>query len=160
MRSDVERKRLFGLRPEDRSRIRIERGIYSPQATEWTYQRLRALAATILECGYDALVDATFLAGAHRAAFQELAREHGAGFAILSLDAPIEVLRQRVARRLAAGNDASRRASPCWSASAVPTSHSPRRSCEFALRIDTPHPPPLMEILERIATLTGVPLGS
>ena len=160
IRSDVERKRLFELRAEDLARIRIERGIYSPQATAWTYQRLRALASTILECGYDALVDATFLAGAHRMAFQELARERGAGFAILSLDAPIEVLRQRVVRRLAAGNDASDASLAVLERQRNAYEPLTQAERELALRIDTPHPPPLMQILERIATLTGVPLGS
>jgi hypothetical protein len=160
VRSDVERKRLFGLRPQERSNIRIELGIYFPQANEWTYQRLRALAATILECGYDALVDATFLARGYRAAFQNLARQRGAGFAILSLDAPIEVLRQRVACRLAAGDDASEAGLGVLERQRSANEPLTPEEQGSALHIDSTQTPPLMEILERIAALTGVPLGS
>ncbi len=160
VRSDVERKRLFGLRAEERTSLGIALGIYFPQATEWTYQRLYALAEIILGCGYDALVDATFLTRAHRAAFRELARKHGAGFAVLALEAPVDVLRRRVTRRLAEDRDASeanlavleRQRTVCEPL--APAEH------ESALRIDTAHLPPLMETLERLAALTGVPLGS
>ena len=160
VRSDVERKRLFGLRPEDRSNIRIEQGIYFPQASEWTYQRLRVLAAIILDCGYDALVDATFLARGHRSAFHALARQRGAGFAILSMDAPIEVLRQRIARRLALEDDASEASLAVLERQRGANEPLTPAERESALRIDTTHVPPLMEILERLAALTEVPLGA
>jgi uncharacterized protein len=160
LRSDLERKRLFGMREDERSGTGVESGIYFPQATEWTYQRLHALTGTILDCGYDALVDATFLARSRRASFHVLARRHEAGFAILEVHAPIEVLRRRVLRRLAAGDDASE--------AGIAVLEGQRAACEpltpaereSVLSIDTTHTPPMMEILERIAMLTGVPVGS
>lgn len=159
VRSDVERKRLFGLRPEERSGGALDSGIYFPQATEWTYQRLLALAGTILDSGYDVLVDATFLARARRAAFQDLAHRRGVGFAILALAAPVDELRRRVTRRLAEGSDASeanlavleRQCAACQPLTAAELEH--------ALRIDTTRPPPLMEIVEGIAALTGIRNG-
>ncbi len=107
LRSDVERKRLFGLGELARTASSIDRGIYFPRATDWTYERLHRLADDILASGYDVLVDATFLARRRREHFAALARQHRAGFAILALEAPLEVLRERVVRRLAQGADVS-----------------------------------------------------
>jgi uncharacterized protein len=107
LRSDVERKRLFGLGELARTASSIDRGIYFPRATDWTYERLHRLADGILASGYDVLVDATFIARHRRARFETLASRHGAGFAILALDAPLDVLRERVMRRLARGADVS-----------------------------------------------------
>ncbi|BCU06093.1 AAA family ATPase [Allochromatium tepidum] len=107
LRSDIERKRLFGLGELARTASSIDRGIYFPRATDWTYERLHRLADGILASGYDVLVDATFLARRRREHFAALAHRHRAGFAILALEAPLEVLRERVARRLAEGADVS-----------------------------------------------------
>jgi len=107
IRSDVERKRLFGLPPLARTRAAPGAGIYAPDVGERTYRHLLALARGIIEAGYGVLVDATFLAAGQRCAFRELARELGCPFDILVLEAPRAVLCERVARRLAAGEDAS-----------------------------------------------------
>lgn len=107
LRSDVERKRLFGLHETARTQSGVDAGIYFPSATDWTYDRLYRLAETILASGYGVLVDATFIVRNRRERFMTLARRHRASFAILALDAPLEVLRQRVQRRLALGTDVS-----------------------------------------------------
>jgi predicted kinase len=107
LRSDVERKRLFGLAPLARSSTAPGSGIYTPDATERTYHRLLALAEGSVRAGFGILVDATFLAAERRAAFRALADRLGCAFDILALDAPRAVLRQRVASRHAAGSDAS-----------------------------------------------------
>ncbi|WP_295447839.1 bifunctional aminoglycoside phosphotransferase/ATP-binding protein [uncultured Thiodictyon sp.] len=159
LRSDVERKRLFGLDAQARSGIGCGTGIYFAQATEWTYQRLHELASAILASGYDVLVDATFLTRARRTVFRDLARRQGAGFAVLALLAPMAVLRARVASRLAAGLDASdasvavleQQAGACER-----LSWSERRT---GLTINSTRQPPLEQILGRIAALTGVPIG-
>jgi len=107
LRSDIERKRLFGLHEKARTLTHLDAGIYFPSATDWTYERLYHLTDVILASGHDVLVDATFTSRARRGAFAALARRHGAGFVILALDAPASVLRQRIERRLARGEDAS-----------------------------------------------------
>ena len=158
LRSDVERKRLFGLPPEARTTAAHGEGVYFPQATEWTYERLLELAGQVLERGYDALVDATLLTRKKRGAFKALAESRGAGFAILAMTAPFEVLRRRVTRRLEENCDASE-------ASLEVLEHQ-RATCEvlsaeeqtLAIWIDTSEPPPLESILERIAAVTGVPI--
>ena len=78
LRSDVERKRLFGLASTARSGSTTNAGIYAPDAHALAYGRLRELAAMLLRAGWSVIVDATFLKRADRDAFRVLARETGA----------------------------------------------------------------------------------
>jgi aminoglycoside phosphotransferase family enzyme/predicted kinase len=107
VRSDVERKRLHGLAAPERTGAAVGAGIYTPEATRGTYERLREVARTIVETGFPAVVDATFLARADRDAFRALARMLGVPFAIAACEAPEPVLRERIAARDRAGADAS-----------------------------------------------------
>jgi uncharacterized protein len=106
-RSDLERKRLYGLAPEERTRSAVGEGIYDESVTERTYARLAEIATAALRNGFNAIVDATFLRRAERERFRELAARAGARFAILDCDAPESVLRGRVAARESARRDAS-----------------------------------------------------
>ena len=159
LRSDLERKRLFGLGPEVQTRCEIGTGIYSPQATRQTYQRLLSLADSILGSGYDVIVDATFLRREWRSAFHDLARHRNAGCVTLAFLAPMAVLRERVARRAAAGSDASDATVPVLECQASGCERLSRSERRLAILIDSSDPPPLPTILERVADLTGVPLG-
>jgi len=105
LRSDVERKRLHGLRADDHGGAHGP--MYGPAAGAATYDRLAVLARGILEAGFDAIVDATFLARAQRAGFVALARALAVPVAIVDLRASPHTLRARVAERLAHGRDAS-----------------------------------------------------
>jgi aminoglycoside phosphotransferase family enzyme/predicted kinase len=107
VRSDLERKRLHGLEAGARTGSAVGAGLYDPGATERTYARLGEVAATALRNGFDAIVDATFLRRAERAAFARLAADTRARFAILDCSAPDEVLRRRIVARSTAGRDAS-----------------------------------------------------
>jgi aminoglycoside phosphotransferase family enzyme/predicted kinase len=108
IRSDVERKRLFGLPAEARTAPGgTGEGIYAPDAGRRTYARLSALAETILDAGYSPLVDATFLARGERERLLRLAGRRGVPCRLLDLRAPGEVLRRRVSAREAAGRDPS-----------------------------------------------------
>jgi hypothetical protein len=82
-------------------------GIYTPEATQRTYDHLSALAAQVLDADFPVLVDATFLARAHRAQFVALAAQQQVPCRILAFDAPVAVLRERVERRLRKGGNAS-----------------------------------------------------
>ena len=106
IRSDVERKRLFGLGPLDRSDA-IPGGIYTPEANERTRERLLRLAKDLLESDFRVIADATFLDAAWRQPFESLAEARGTGWCIVSPDVPGAVLRTRVAQRARAGHDAS-----------------------------------------------------
>lgn len=105
LRSDVERKRLFGLAALERSADR-ER-VYGPDATRQTFERLAQCARAALEAGYPVIVDAAFLRRTEREAFRALATELRLPFTILLCTADEASLRERVAARGASGTDAS-----------------------------------------------------
>lgn len=106
LRSDVERKRLFGLPPLADSRG-IPGGIYSPEAGELTRDRLLELAGQLLGEGFRVIVDATFLARNWREPFRALAGNLHTPWCIVSPQVPPDILRQRVAQRRHQGGDAS-----------------------------------------------------
>ncbi|NOV31584.1 bifunctional aminoglycoside phosphotransferase/ATP-binding protein [Methylomonas sp. ZR1] len=107
LRSDVERKRLFGLSALQKSSSAIDGGIYHPQAGQKTYQHLLDLAQTLLKFGFPVIVDAAFLQHAQRRPFQLLAQSLGIPFVIVSIQAKDKVLQQRIQRRQEQGGDPS-----------------------------------------------------
>jgi uncharacterized protein len=107
VRSDVERKRLHGMDARQRDRHGIEDGLYAGAATEATYQRLAELSRTIVAAGFVAIADAAFLKRSQRELFRALASELGVPFVIVDFAASEATLRERIARRAAAGTDAS-----------------------------------------------------
>lgn len=107
LRSDVERKRLFGLTHTQHSGSPVDAGIYAPDAHARTYGRLRELAGMLLRGGWSVIVDATFLKRSERDAFRTLAREIGVAFSIMAPQATPEQLRERIVARQALGHDAS-----------------------------------------------------
>ena len=106
LRSDVERKRLFGLGALQRSAIQAV-DIYTPDASRRTFARLTDCARVALRAGYPVIVDAAFLRRAERNNFRSLAAELGVPFALLHCHASPALLRQRVAARDVSGHDAS-----------------------------------------------------
>jgi aminoglycoside phosphotransferase family enzyme/predicted kinase len=107
IRSDIERKRLFGLSPLDHSHSPTDQGIYTPEAHRMTFQRLETLARTIIQAGYPVIVDAAFLKRGERDAFHALADELSVPFLILELETDEAELRHRVSARARSGSDAS-----------------------------------------------------
>ncbi len=107
LRSDIERKRLFGLQPDQRPSIELQAKMYNDDASEKTYGRLEDLASNILRAGYGVIIDATFLKRRDRDRFHELAKQEGVAFSILDCQADESTLRQRIADRLARNDDAS-----------------------------------------------------
>ena len=103
VRSDVERKRLFGLAPLAQSKSGLGSGLYTADATQRTYARLKEIAQLVLDAGFSVVLDATFLKHSQRAMFEAM----GKPFLILACEAPNEVLRARVAQRQAAQTDAA-----------------------------------------------------
>jgi uncharacterized protein len=107
LRSDVERKRLFGLDAAARTASALGGGIYAPDATRRAYARMADLARSVLAAGWPVIVDATFLRDAERAAFRSLGRELAVPVAFISCTAPDAELRARIVAREQAGTDAS-----------------------------------------------------
>ena len=107
LRSDVERKRLYGLSPQARSGSGLNAGLYAPGASERTYERLAGLAREVLAARYPVIVDAAFRKRSLRDRFAQLAHGAGANFAIASCTASAATLRARVAAREREARDAS-----------------------------------------------------
>jgi aminoglycoside phosphotransferase family enzyme/predicted kinase len=105
LRSDVERKRLFGLGELDSSAA-LGRGIYGEPATAATYAKLFEAASSALRGGFPVILDAAFPAHAQRDRARELARESGARFTIIPCDAPVKVLARRIAQRTGDASEA------------------------------------------------------
>ena len=103
LRSDVERKRLAGLQSLARTGSTVAEGLYTPEMTQRTYQRLLALAEDVLRAGYPVVVDAAFLRASQREPFIALAPARGLDWRILCASAPEPLLIERVARRAALG---------------------------------------------------------
>ena len=107
IRSDVERKRLFGLNPLDNSAAIYAKEIYTADTSTRTYQHLLELAREILTAGYSVIVDAAFLKYDHRNQFKQLAQNMSAPFAIMSIKAATSKLKARIQLRKNKANDAS-----------------------------------------------------
>ena len=106
IRSDVERKRLFGLAPLADSSSHAG-NIYDASATDRTYSRLHELARNLLAAGTTVIVDAAFLKQDERDRFRQLAHERSAPFAIVSMRVSTASLRARITQRQRESNDAS-----------------------------------------------------
>lgn len=107
LRSDVERKRLFGLSPLADSHAQTGVDLYSREVTQQTYGRLGELARDLLQGGMSVIVDAAFVTRAERMIFEKLARELGVRFVIAAIQAGENTLRTRIIQRQTAANDAS-----------------------------------------------------
>jgi len=105
IRSDAERKRLFGLKPLEASSGRVD--IYTPGATQRTYARLHELAGNLLDAGFTVIVDAAFVLKQERELFRQLAQGRGVPFVIAAMQASEATLTARVEQRRIAATDPS-----------------------------------------------------
>jgi aminoglycoside phosphotransferase family enzyme/predicted kinase len=104
LRSDVERKRLFG---EQTIANDVQAGIYSSEASTATYQRLHEIAEVILHAGFPVVIDATYLKRDQRDSAAKVAEATGAPFLILDCNAPQAVIESRLQQRQADKTDPS-----------------------------------------------------
>jgi uncharacterized protein len=104
IRSDIERKRLFGFRAQEHTGSGINNGFYTQEAGRKTYLHLAACAKTVVEAGFSVIIDAAFLKTEQRDLFRQLADECGVQFLIVDFQASDEELCRRVRQRQ---NDAS-----------------------------------------------------
>jgi len=106
IRSDVERKRLFGLDPEEASQSSPDGNLYSEAANRQTYQKLVELSRAALEGGYSVVVDAACLAASQRELFKALASKMQVPYTILEITASEATLKRRIASRQDGVSDA------------------------------------------------------
>jgi uncharacterized protein len=102
LRSDEIRKRLWDVAPTQK----LGPEAYAPEATAKVYASLFATARQVLEAGLCVVADAAFLEPAQRAAVEAVAREAGAPFEGIWMEAPEAVLRGRLAARVSDASDA------------------------------------------------------
>ncbi|MFZ4525600.1 MAG: AAA family ATPase [Chlorobium sp.] len=105
IRSDIERKRLAGLKPLEGSKPNTP--IYTDEMSRHTYHKLLEVAKLCLEARISVIVDATFLKAEKRKLFIELAESLNTPCRILRFFAPEKLLMERVQQRFLRGNDAS-----------------------------------------------------
>jgi len=99
IRSDVERKRLYGLEATANSHSTINTGIYTSMANLHTYQRLYEIAESLIKNHWSVVVDATFLQHKSRKKFLELANRYQAHYVILNCATKQSDLQQRLVHR-------------------------------------------------------------
>ncbi len=152
LRSDIERKRLLGPGRRDGP---LGQGIYSSQAGDLTYARLRDLARTVLASGHSVIVDASFLQPERRTPFMDLAAQLELPYLWLCCEAPEAVLRQRVVARASSGEDPSD-AGPAVLAAQLRTEHGvPAVESDRTLIVHTDRRLDPDLLLGRIRALSG-----
>jgi len=102
LRSDVERKAMFGVEETDR----LPASAYASDVTRDIYRRLIDKARIALRAGQAALIDATFATAGERGAAASVAAEGGVPFTGLFLEAPLATRLERVGSRRADASDA------------------------------------------------------
>ena len=107
IRSDVERKRVFGLDADQDSGSTFEQNIYTQDATNRTYDHLEGMAKEIILADFTVIIDASFLKLIYREQFRQLALKHGVPFLILHCDASKDTLRDRIEQRMESQHDPS-----------------------------------------------------
>lgn len=106
IRSDVERKRLFGMQAVQAAYATTGAGIYTGDATQRTYMKLVELAGHVIDAGYTVIIDATCQKYEQRELFQRLASAKRVPYVILDFAASVETLRERIVNREKDASDA------------------------------------------------------
>lgn len=107
VRSDVVRKELAGLDPQQTATSAPGTGLYEPGSTERTYTEMLDRASELLATGHSVVLDATWLDVGQRIRAETAAADARAELVEIECTAPREVLIDRIARRRRAGGDVS-----------------------------------------------------
>ena len=103
--SDIVRKELAGIRPEEPRLEAWAEGIYGDEFTRRTYRELHTRAAERLREGRIVILDASYREAACRAGARDTARANGAPFLLLEAVCPETIVRQRLAGRGGGASD-------------------------------------------------------
>ena len=103
LRSDVTRKLLLGVDPEER----LPATAYSRESSARVYDSLCRKAAVGLAAGYTVIIDAVAMTKEERNSFTEVARTAAVPFSGLWLEAKPEAMANRIRGRLRDASDAS-----------------------------------------------------
>lgn len=105
--SDRVRKHRSSLRASGRSAPKRKQALYSAAEVGRVYEAMLKRAAPVVESGRTVVLDATYGLRARREAARAWARERGLPLLLLEVRAEPASVRGRLARRAAAGTDAS-----------------------------------------------------
>lgn len=103
LRSDVARKRRFGVEPT----VRLQGPAYDAAVSISVYDELTRSACEVARAGYVAIVDAVFATDALRKTIGDAASREALPFVGLWLDAPVKTMEARLAIRRADASDAT-----------------------------------------------------
>ncbi len=107
LRTDVIRKQLAGLAPDQHGSAAFGEGLYTAEATAATYDELLTRARHELTHGATVILDASWSDAAQRDRARRLADDTVADLIEMCCVAPAEVTTQRIRARAARGTDAS-----------------------------------------------------
>lgn len=99
LRSDVERKRLKGMQPEEKTLNSKVAEVYGPQSSRETFEKLLELSRCLTYWGFAVVVDATFLQIHKIEPYLNLSLRLHLPFRVLDLQAPEPILRERIRSR-------------------------------------------------------------
>ena len=97
--ADRTRKWMLGMAPTEHADSDAWAGPYDPRFSERVYAEVLARADAVLASGRPVILDATFRTAKARADARALAAARGVPFRLLQCDAPVDVCRERVAKR-------------------------------------------------------------
>lgn len=103
LRSDVERKRLFGVAET----VRLDAAAYTPDVTQRVYATVLEKARLCLRAGHAVIIDVVAATPDERRAIATVAKASGQPFIGLWLEAPLETLITRVEARHGDASDAN-----------------------------------------------------
>jgi hypothetical protein len=99
IRSDVVRKEMVGIAPDERRWLPFDQGEYAPEMTERTYAEMLERARTLLEVGHSVLLDGCYTKRLQRDGAVDLARRLGVKLLLLECRTSEDVIRERLERR-------------------------------------------------------------
>jgi uncharacterized protein len=103
MHTDILRKQLFGVGPEER----LPESAYRPEVNHTVYETLLQQVDRILSQGHSAMADAVFARESERAAILDVARRLHIRFIGLFLVADLKTRQERISRRTRDASDAT-----------------------------------------------------
>ena len=99
VRSDLVRKKIFGLLPHERGGKQFKEKIYTSSASDLTYEKLLDLAQQRLDKGLSVIVDATFSREKHRKSLILFAKDKGITPVFVECRTGDEIIKKRLLNR-------------------------------------------------------------
>jgi len=107
IRTDVLRKELLNIRPEERHFEEFGKGIYTDDMSARTYQKAFEIAEEELKEGRSVIVDASFKKREERRNAADLAQRIGVDFLVIECTCPDEEVKARLEARMLKKGEAS-----------------------------------------------------